>query len=216
MTEIIKSIEYFALLHVLSALFGMALSTAAAPASQAVPPEVFQPESGMQFIVDTKAATGYLVNADGRFAAIPLVLGQNEMVHYLGRTYLATTPEDDWNVREIDTQGDRITFGKEGTFLRLFRHGKTSTPYGIHTHASIDHFLASENHFRSLGCILVTKPVLDMLQRAYEINGKSLKVVTAFGVDETLLTSTVTDALEAETPIKGASMTIEGVASAKG
>ena len=155
--------------------------------SHAVPIEEWQPATGAMFLVDTKEAKGYVVNPDGAYAEVPVVLGQNSTVHYLGRTYKATTPEAAWVVKSVMTQGDRITFGHDGTFMRLFRDGSDYTSYGIHTHANIERMLESDNHFRSMGCILVRKEVLDKLQQAYEQNGKSLQVVTVYGMGDEVL-----------------------------
>ena len=171
------------MLHLFGALFGIVLATATAPQTQAIPLSQWVPQSGAVFLVDTKDAVGYLINTDGSYTAVPVILGQNKSVHYLGRTYLATTPEASWVVKEVDEQGDRITFGKDGTFLRLYKNGTTSTSYGIHTHAYIDTMLASDSKYYSLGCILVTKNVLDILQNMYEINGEALHVVTVFGLN---------------------------------
>lgn len=171
------------MLHLFGALFGIVLATATAPQTQAIPLSQWVPQSGAVFLVDTKDAVGYLINTDGSFTSVPVILGQNKEIHYLGRTYLATTPEASWVVKEIDEQGDHITFGKDGTFLRLFKNGTLSTPYGIHTHAYIDTMLASDSKYYSYGCILVTKNVLDILQTMYERNGKALHVVTMFGLN---------------------------------
>ncbi len=170
------------MLHLFGALFGIVLATATAPQTQAVPLSQWVPQAGAVFLVDTKDAVGYLINTDGSFTAVPVILGQNKNVNYLGRRYLATTPETSWVVKEVDTQGDRITFGKEGTFLRLFKNGTTSTSYGIHTHAYINTMLESDTRYYSLGCILVTQNVLDILEGMYERNGKALHVVTMFGL----------------------------------
>ncbi|MBI5155703.1 hypothetical protein HZA45_00360 [Candidatus Peregrinibacteria bacterium] len=171
------------MLHLLGALFGIVLATATAPQTQAVPLSQWVPQTGAVFLVDTKDALGYLINTDGSFTAVPVILGQNRNIHYLGRTYLATTPEASWVVKKVDTQSDRIMFGKDGTFLRLFKNGVSSTPYGIHTNANIDNMLASDSKYYSYGCILVTKNVLDILEKMYEANDGSLRVVTMFGLD---------------------------------
>lgn len=171
------------MLHLFGALFGIVLATATAPQTQAIPLSQWVPQTGAVFLVDTKDAVGYLINTDGSFTAVSVILGQNKVIRYLGRTYLATTPELSWVVKEVDKQGDRITFGKDGTFLRLYKNGMTSTSYGIHTHAYIDTMLSSDTRYYSLGCILVTKNVLDILQTMYERNGDALHVVTMFGLN---------------------------------
>lgn len=165
----------------------MMISSLGSPALHAVPLSAWEPLPGAVFLVDTKETLGYLMNPDGEYAVVPVLTGQNRVVHYLGRTYTATTPERMWTVESIDTQTDRITFGKEGTFLRLFTDKKTATSYGIHSHAYVDRMIASGDHYRSFGCILVTKDVLDKLQEAYVINKKTLTVMTVFGLDGSVM-----------------------------
>ncbi len=157
-------------------------------APDAIPFNQWEPAPGVQFLVDTKEAVGYLINQNGAYTAVPVLLGQNKTVHYLGRTYLATTPEDSWIMKSKHIQSDRITFGREGTFLRLYRDGVTSTPYGIHSHRYFEYMLAEGNPYRSMGCILVSQEVLDKIERAYELNGETLNVVTVYGIDNSLLT----------------------------
>ena len=181
------------MLQVFALLFGMVLSTTAAQPSQTVPLEEWEPQAGAVFLVDTKAATGYLINQDGSTASIPVLLGQNRTVHYLGRSYLATTPEAKWVVHGVEKQGDHITFGKEGTFLRLYRDGEKRTPYGIHTHAYFDFMLGEGNPYRSMGCVLVSKAALEKIESALELNNNELKVVTVYGIDPSLIVDDVPD-----------------------
>ena len=171
----------------------MALSAIPTSASLEIPYEEFAPAAGMQFLVDTKEAKGYLLNSDGTYATVPVVLGQRRIVRYLGRTYNAATPEGSWVVRSVHTQGDRITFGKDGTFLRLYRDGEERSPYGIHTHKYMETMLVKETPYQSMGCILVAKDVLDKIQRGYELNGNLLNVVTVEGIDPTLATESIPD-----------------------
>ncbi len=197
----------------------MVVATAGSPAVDPVPFEEWEPLPGAQFLVDTKETTGYLINLDGTFTTFPVVLGQNRVVHYLGRTYNATTPQKKWVVKEIDKQGDRITFGPNGTFMRLFDNGEEYTSYGIHSHAYIKYFLASDDQFRSMGCILVTDDVLETLVRAYKLNGKTLNVVTVYGVQDTKSiaeTEKEIDPRDIESAIVGASSLVKRPASIKG
>lgn len=107
--------------------------------------------------------------------------GQRKMVHYMKRTYNATTPSDSWIVQEINVQSDRLTFGKDGTFMRLSRDGK-KTPYGIHSVANIDELLATEERYYSFGCILVDYDTLNILLDTYELNGNTLSLLTVDGL----------------------------------
>lgn len=150
----------------------------------ALPFDQFEPIAGAAVVVDTKNAQLYIINPDGVFTSVPALLGQNRVVHYLGRTYKATTPEERWVVRSIHTQGDRITFGKDGTFLRLYKNGKERTAYGIHGHRYFQQMLAEGDPYRSLGCVLVADDVVKKVQKAYELNSKELTVVTVYGIDE--------------------------------
>jgi hypothetical protein len=97
---------------------------------------------------------------------------------------MASTPVAKWTVLSSHIQPDRVTFGATGEFLRLYRDGKTRTHYGIHSYKYIDEFLASDDRYRSMGCVLVTDGVLDLLQAAFTLNGNKLEVETRYGVDE--------------------------------
>lgn len=107
--------------------------------------------------------------------------GQQKMVHYMKRTYNAATPSDSWEVGEIDTQSDRLNFGKDGTFMRLYRY-KKSTSYGIHSVANIDDLLATDERYYSFGCILVDYDTLDILVDTYALNGNILSLLTIDGL----------------------------------
>ena len=178
----------------MSALFGIVLSTSAPAAAHRQPPaEIsinhWQPAKGDRFLVDTEANIGYLVHKNGSYARVLVATGRRQTVHYIGRTYDATTPVGNWVVRSIQTNGDRITFGPEGHFLRMYQNGDEYTSYGIHDYAYIDKvFLEdTEGRYYSMGCILVRKFVLDLLEKTYALNGDALEVVTTYGIDERLL-----------------------------
>lgn len=169
----------------------MSLSTAGFPDVGPMPVSDLVLQPGVAFVIDTKEALGYLVNTDGTYASMPVLLGQNRVIRYIGRTYKATTPEARWIVKSVHTQGDRVTFGKEGTFLRLYKDGTERTAYGIHTHKYFEQMLGEGNPYRSLGCVLVAKNMLDIIQKAYEVNGGSLTVVTSYGLDESKIADVV-------------------------
>lgn len=146
----------------------------------------WQPSTGDFFIADTQANIGYLVHTDGGFTSFPVVTGQKRIVRYIGRTYNAATPDRHWVSESREIKDDRITFGKEGTFLRLSYEGD-DTPYGIHTHASADSMLGHQMRYRSMGCIIVSKPVLDIVVQTFGQNGKRLDVLTVDGFGDDMV-----------------------------
>lgn len=74
-----------------------------------------------------------------------------------------------------------VTFGQNGTFLRLsYNHEETS--YGIHSHLYVQKMLARDNRYGSMGCIIVSEDILDVLQETFRVNGDRLDVVTRFGL----------------------------------
>lgn len=135
-------------------------------------------------VVDTKTNEGYLIHADGRFVQFPVATGQRKFVCYIGRCYNATTPEATWQVKSRDIKGDHITFGPSGRFLRLYKHGEDSTAYGIHEYAYEDRMFAEGERYRSMGCIVVKKEMMDIIDATYSINEGILDVITAYGIDD--------------------------------
>jgi hypothetical protein len=141
------------------------------------------PKRGDRLIADTKENIGYLLHDNGEYISFRIATGQKRVVRYIGRTYDARTPERVWAAREKQTKGDRITFGPEGTFLRLFTDN-VHTPYGIHSHRSISAMLTDTERYKSMGCILVSKEILDIIVQTFELSGKDLPVRTVFGIDK--------------------------------
>ncbi len=146
-----------------------------------VPFDTWQPAQGDQFVADTQENIGYLIHTDGSYTSVKIGSGQRKMVHYMKRSYYAATPSDSWVVGAIDTQSDRLTFGKDGTFMRLYRDG-TSTPYGIHSVANIDDLLATKDRYYSMGCVLVDYKTLAILMETYTKNGNTLVLHTMDGL----------------------------------
>lgn len=174
----------------MSVLFGLVVSTSGAPASMHstyVELADWQAQKGDRFIVDTEANIGYIVHTDGSFTSTRVGSGKRQIVNYIGKTYNATTPSAKWVVKSKNLYADRITFGKSGRFLRLYQDGKTSTSYGIHATANIDDMLTWEDRYKSMGCVLVSESVLDILEATYKLNGDSLDVVTTAGLDTKML-----------------------------
>ncbi len=144
--------------------------------------------SGDSLIVDTKMNEGYLVHQDGGYLAFPVVTGQRRVVRYIGRTYNAATPTGSWSTLSKETKGDHITFGRNGTFFRLFRDKDDETAYGIHSHAYADTMLAKEERFRSMGCIIVSEQILEVIGLTFELSGQKMAVVTTFGIPQASVT----------------------------
>lgn len=138
---------------------------------------------GDRFVADTKENIGYLLHENGTYLSFRIATGQKRVVRYIGRVYDARTPERAWTVRQKQIKGDRTTFGPEGTFLRLYNDDE-QTPYGIHSHRSIMKMLEDDERYKSMGCILVSKEILDVIVQTYELNDKSLAVRTVFGLEK--------------------------------
>lgn len=167
---------------VFSAIIGLAIATAAPAPMHQVPLEEWQPAQGDMFIADTRANMGYIVHENGDYTSTRIGSGRREVVHYMRITYDATTPSDGWKVGEIDTQTDRQTFGKDGTFMRLYRDGTEYTSYGIHSVGNINDLLKQDDRYKSMGCILVSDEMLAILLQTYELNDKTLEVLTVDGL----------------------------------
>lgn len=139
----------------------------------------WQPEVGDVLEIDVTTNTGYLTHvSDGFTISFPVATGQKRWVYYIGRRYFAATPEQFWEVRSLDTLSDRYTFGAEGNFLRLYKNGEIRTSYGIHTHYYIDNMLGQDQRYKSMGCILVSERIMDVLEETFRTNGQILKVRT--------------------------------------
>ena len=137
--------------------------------------------AGDTLIVDTEVNVGYLVHRNGGYTKFVVATGQRRVVRYIGRTYNARTPNTEWSVLDKEVKGDRTTFGKQGLFLRLYdEDGRTA--YGIHSHRSADIMLSEIERYRSMGCIIVSQEVLDIVEATFEGNGRRLDVVTVAGL----------------------------------
>ena len=152
------------------------------------PADLWQAQTGDALIVDTKENTGYLIHANGGYLAFPVVTGQRNVVRYIGRVYNGATPARSWAALTKETKGDHTTFGKDGTFFRLFLGDGEETAYGIHTHAYADTMLAKDYRFRSMGCIIVSKEILGIISLTFELSGQRMPVLTTFGVPQASVT----------------------------
>jgi L,D-transpeptidase catalytic domain len=193
------------LLDTVTTLIGLSLATSDPPGLKSLHPQMQEPPAivvdisqsllearkGTRFVVDTKENMGYLMHADGSFASFRVATGKNEDVRYLGMKYKASTPEDTWTVKSRHVQPDRVTFGKNGRFLRLYRNGTEYTHYGIHGYAYLDEILEkpAEERYFSMGCVLVTPEVLKILEKIYELNGNQLEVTTIYGLQTPMVAS---------------------------
>lgn len=148
-----------------------------------IPQAEWQAQPGDRIVVDTKANEGYLIHQDGRALSFPVATGQRRYVCYIGRCYNATTPERTWQIQKKDIKGDHITFGPSGRFLRLF-YKDESTAYGFHEYGFEDRMFDDQPRFKSMGCIIVKKDMMDILDKTFAVNEGNVNVVTKFGVSE--------------------------------
>jgi len=133
-------------------------------------------------IVDTKNNLGYIFHTDGTYINFDVVTGQQRWVYYIGRSYNASTPNWNWTVKSKHIKGDRLTFGPSGRFLRLYKDGEDRTAYGFHEYGQEDEiFSGMDTRFRSMGCIIVRVPIMDLLVSTFEQNG-SIDVITVKGI----------------------------------
>ena len=136
-------------------------------------------------IVDIPAGIGYLIHDDGEQLSFPVASGRNEYVSYIGRYYKAATPIRSWTAEQKQIKGDRRTFGISGRFIRLFRSGESS-PYGIHSYYKVADWMQEEKRFFSMGCIVVTEEVMDIIEWTFDINNQHMTVVTTDNLEATL------------------------------
>ena len=146
---------------------------------------------GDVLIVDTKDNIGYLVHTDGVFLSFLASTGQRKVVRYLGRTYNAMTPEKAWVAKSFHIQSDRITFGAadpntypelDGAFLRLYVDGTQYTHYGIHPTKYSKSIFAETDRYESMGCIIVSDEMMEIILETWRLNGSELTVVTKYGL----------------------------------
>ncbi len=170
--------------QILSLLFGFVAATSNVGATaQAIPLDQWIPQQSDRFIADTEANQGYIVHSNGSYTTFKIGSGQQKTVRYLKKTYNAATPEENWTVQSTTIQRDRGTFGKSGLFLRLYIDG-SDTNYGIHATGNIEEILADTDRYKSMGCILVSDTVLELLAQTYTLNDERLEVATVKGLPQ--------------------------------
>lgn len=138
----------------------------------------FRAREGDRLVADLQNSVGYLINdVTNYYTSFPLMSGQKRNVCYIGRCYFAGTPAQTWHVQEKNIQGDRVTFGPSGEFLRLYNNGKR-TAYGIHGYKYFEQEIDKGTKFLSMGCLLVSDSVLDTIEASFLANGGDLEVIT--------------------------------------
>ena len=154
------------------------------PVAHQISAENWEIMEGDKVIVDTKENLGYIFHEDGRYFNFDVVTGQQRWVYYIGRSYNASTPNWNWTAKSMHIKGDRLTFGPSGRFLRLYKDGTDRTAYGFHEYGDEDEiFNGLDTRFRSMGCIIVRKPIMDLLVQTFEQNG-SIEVITKHGIED--------------------------------
>ena len=128
------------------------------------------------------------MHENASYTSFPVVTGQRKRVHYLGLTYDASTPETEWHADSEEIKGDHITFGSTGRFFRL-SDSDGPTSYGIHGHAYADAMLAKDDRYRSMGCIIVSERMLDVIEKTFNQNHGSLEVLTTDGKPQGIQTA---------------------------
>lgn len=189
LTNKFNFLEYFTLFPFTSLALGLVLSampSASAPVPSPVVLTEWNVEMGDRLVVDTRENRGYVIHTDGRFAEFPVATGQRRIVCYIGRCYNATTPERSWQVQSKVIKSNRITFGPSGRFLRLVFKGE-ETAYGIHEYGYEDRMFDDQPRFKSMGCIIVKKAVMDILDKTFSMNEGNIDVTTKFGVEEPVM-----------------------------
>lgn len=152
----------------------------------------WQPATGDTFVVDVASNTGYLVHANGEQLSFPVATGRKGYVSYIGRHYKAETPIRTWTAEQAEIKGDRRTFGVSGRFIRLFRNGENS-PYGIHSYYKEKEWMNADGRYFSMGCIIVTEEMMDMLQKTFTTNQEKMMVITTNSADEEIVRMTNRD-----------------------
>lgn len=175
------------MLTLLSIFFGVTVQASPALPAPQVPLSQWIAIQGDRILIDTEDNTAYLIHQNGSYTSVPVATGQRRNVWYLGRGYYGATPEGKWIIRSQHVFSDHRTFGESGRFLRMYRNGEEYTAYGIHSHANITRMLSDSSRHDSMGCILTTEGVMDILLRTFTLNDGSIEVVTVKGIDTDLL-----------------------------
>jgi len=130
----------------------------------------FEPSYGDYFMVDIENGIGYLANDfTRRMTVFPVMTGAKR----------TPTPEKEWLVLEKNIQSDRITFSKSGEFFRMYLdEGEKRTSYGIHGYAYFAKEIKNGRKFLSLGCVLVSDDVLDVIEESFLADNEKMRIST--------------------------------------
>ena len=179
----------------------LSLLPCSALAAGSIPLSLWQPDAHDIFVVDVSQNNGYLIHENGEYVTFQVASGRKSTVHYIGRTYRADTPIRTWTAEQEQIKGDRRTFGVSGRFIRLFRDGENS-PYGIHSYYKEDQWMNADGRYFSMGCILVTEEMMDIVEQTFTLTGKKLSVITTDDLQATLekVTASRTSTMTAQKP----------------
>lgn len=150
----------------------------------------WEPRAGDKVIVDTKNNQGYIIHTDGLYINFPVATGQRKWVYYIGRSYNASTPNWDWEAQTLHHKWDKVTFGPSGRFLRLYKDGEINTAYGFHEYRTDEEMFgtpeepfADTERYKSMGCVILTAEMMDLVVATWEVNGQLLPVKTVHGIE---------------------------------
>lgn len=145
------------------------------------------PQQDDRIVIDIANNMGYIIHPDHQYLSFKVATGQKRVVRYIGRVYFAETPAQNWTVLSQHIQPDRVTFGPRGHFLRLYQGPDESyTKYGIHSHAYIQKMLSDPDwdRYKSMGCVLVSEQIMDMLMETFAMSKENLSVLTTQDIHE--------------------------------
>lgn len=148
------------------------------PSSETTDIAAWVPQKGDVFEVNVQTNIGHLYHPDGTTLEFEVVSGVRRVVRYIGMRYFAATPATSWVAQNMQIKKDRMTFGKSGRFIRLFKNGVTSTAYGIHSFGREDSMFKVPGRYGSMGCIIVRESVMDLIEKTLEVNEGKLPVRT--------------------------------------
>lgn len=148
------------------------------PSSETTDIASWVPQKGDIFEVNVQTNIGRLYHPDGSTLEFEVVTGVRRVVRYIGMRYFAATPATEWVAQGVQVKKDRMTFGKSGRFIRLYKGGTQHTAYGIHPFGREDNMFKVPGRYGSMGCIIVRENVMDLIEQTLEVNGGKLPVRT--------------------------------------
>lgn len=151
----------------------------AASAARAQTIDQWVPEAGDIMICDITENMCYLLHATtDEYLPFRVGSGAKGTARHpvYGYRYNTQTPIMTWTAAKKDLQ----PFGKTRRFYRLYVNGKR-THYGIHSYKNIDKWLAEDDRYASLGCIVVSEEMLDIINLTFERSDYSFTVITTEG-----------------------------------